>query len=127
MSLNPSLGGQYVLGTAVHSVHIPNPSQIQFDAFFGVSGLTSLWGGSRGRAFEITGVFVGPDIPTVLALEAALLSMDDGIARVYIDTQGRAWPNVIFASEYQPSPEGPRPTAFGGWCLQFRCLLRGLS
>ena len=62
----------------------------------------------------------------MIAAEGVLLAYADGIARTFVDTQGRAWPNVIFEGEYQPSPEGPKPTDFG-WCLPYRCVLHGLT
>jgi hypothetical protein len=124
--MDPLLDGADVFGTACHVIHSPVPVATQMDAFFGISGVVSLWGGSRGRTFQVDGVLVGEDLFTVIAAEGVLLSYADGIARTFTDTQGRSWPNVIFEGEYQPSPEGPRPTDFG-WCLPYRCTLRGLS
>ena len=124
--MNPSFGGTFLFGTACHVVHIPHPVAHQKDGFFGVTGMTSLFGGGRGRTFEVAGVFVGPDLPTVIASEGALLAYADGIARTFVDTQGRTWPNVIFEGEYQPSSEGPKSTG-SGWCLPYRCILHGLT
>jgi hypothetical protein len=124
--MNPSFGGSYVFGTACHVVHVPHSLALQKDGFFGVTGMTSLYGGGRGRTFEISGVFVGTELSAVIGAEASLLAYANGIAQVFIDTQGRAWPNVIFEGEYFPSPEGPKPTDFG-WCLPYRCVLRGLT
>jgi hypothetical protein len=124
--MNPTFGGSSIFGTACHVVHSPHPVALQKDGFFGVPGMTSLFGGGRGRAFEITGVLVAADLPGVIAAEGALLSYADGVARTFVDTQGRAWPNVLFEGEYQPSPGGPKPTDFG-WCLPYRCVLHGLT
>lgn len=124
--MNPSFGGAFIFGTACHVVHVPHPVALQKDGFFGVTGMTSLFGGGRGRTFEIAGVLVGSDLPGVIAAEGSLLSYADGIARTLIDTQGRSWPNVIFEGEYQASPEGPKSTDFG-WCLPYHCILRGLT
>ena len=124
--MNPSFGGSSVFGTACHVVHVPHPVALQRDGFFGVTGMTSLFGGGRGRTFEVTGLLVGSDLPSVIVAEGALLACADGIARTFVDTQGRAWPNVIFEGEYQPSAEGPKPTDFG-WCLPYRCILHGLT
>jgi hypothetical protein len=124
--MNPIFGGSSIFGTACHVVHSPHPVALQKDGFFGISGMTSLFGGGRGRAFEVTGVLVGDDLPSVILAEGALLTYADGVARTFVDTQGRAWPNVIFEGEYQPSPEGPKPTDFG-WCLPYRCVLHGLT
>jgi hypothetical protein len=124
--MNPSFGGSSVFGTACHVVHVPHPIALQRDGFFGVTGMTSLFGGGRGRTFEVTGLLVGSDVPSVIVAEGALLACADGIARTFVDTQGRSWPNVIFDGEYQPSAEGPKPTDFG-WCLPYRCILHGLT
>lgn len=124
--MNPSFGNIFIFGTACHVVHLPHPVALQKDGFFGVSGMTSLFGGGRGRTFEIAGVLVSSDLSGVIAAEGSLLSYADGIARTFVDTQGRAWPNVIFEGEYQASPEGPKSTDFG-WCLPYRCILRGLT
>jgi hypothetical protein len=124
--MNPSFGGSSVFGTACSVVHLPHPAAVQKNEFLGMKGMTSLFGGGRGRTFEVIGVLVGPDLSTVIASEATLLTYADGIARTFVDTQGRAWPNVIFEGEYRPSPEGPKPTDFG-WCLPYRCILHGLT
>lgn len=124
--MNPSFGGVFLFGTACHVVHSPQTIAQQKGSFFGVTGMTSLYGGGRGRLFEITGVLVGKDLTAVMGAESALLSFADGIARTFIDTQGRAWPNVIFEGEYTPSADGPKSTDFG-WCLPYRCILHGLT
>jgi hypothetical protein len=124
--MNPSFGGSSVFGTACHVLHVPHPVALQKDGFFGVTGMTALFGGGRGRTFDVTGVLVGSDLPSLIVAEGALLACADGIARTFVDTQGRAWPNVIFEGEYQPSPEGPKSTDFG-WCLPYRCILLGLT
>jgi hypothetical protein len=125
--MDPLFGGLAIFGTACKSVHIPRANQQQLDAFFGVNGNVTLYGGSRGRIHEITGVLLGVDLSEVLAAEATLLSYADGIARDYTDTQGRTFANTIFHGEYQPSPDGPRPAGDQGWCLPFRCVLHGLT
>ncbi len=124
--MNPSFGGIYLFGTACHVVHLPHAAAQHKGSYFGVTGTTALYGGGRGRLFEITGVLVGPNLASVISAESALLSFADGIARNFVDTQGRAWPNVIFEGDYMPSPDGPKSTDFG-WCLPYRCTLHGLT
>ena len=124
-----SYGGVPVFGLAVHIQHVPRANAQQVDAFFGVNGNVTLYGGSRGRVFEISGVLWGEDIPSLIAAEANLLSYADGIARTLIDPIGRSFPNVIFQGEYQPSPEGPKPTdsLTGGYILPYRAVFHGLT
>src|SRR5262245_14809121 len=124
--MDPTFGGFPIFGTACKVVHIPRANAQQVDAFFGVTGNVTLFGGGRGRVFEITGVLVAETLPELGAFETVLLSYADGIARVFIDTQGRIWPNVIFHGEYMPDADGPKVTDFG-WCLPFRAVLHGLT
>ena len=60
--MNPNFGGSSIFGTACHVVHSPHPVALQKDGYFGVTGMTSLYGGGRGRTFEVTGVLVGTDL-----------------------------------------------------------------
>lgn len=124
--MNPSFGGVFLFGTACHVVHSPHTVAQQKGSFFGVTGMTALYGGGRGRLFEITGVLIGATLTSVIEAESSLLSFADGIARIFVDTQGRSWPNVIFEGEYTPASDGPKSTDFG-WCLPYRCILHGLT
>jgi hypothetical protein len=121
-----SYGGVDIFGAAVHIQHIPRANAQQVDSFFGTNGNVTLFGGTRGRTFEVTGVLIGKDIPTLLAAEATLLSFADGIARTLVDPIGRTFPYVIFQGEYLPSPEGPKWTN-AGVCLPYRAVFHGLT
>lgn len=90
-----SFGGDLIFGGAVRVRHVANPPAEQVNAFFGIGGLQSLYGGSRGRTFLISGVLAGTDDADLSAAEANLNSYVDGIARVLVDTRGRSWPSVI--------------------------------
>ena len=86
-----------------------------------------VWGGTRGRGFFVSGVLVGEDISVLTAAEAVLLSYDDGIGRVLVDTLGRVWPAVVFSGQYQPDPMGPRPLAGDvGWGLPYKATFFSL-
>jgi hypothetical protein len=121
-----SFGGVDIFGAAVHIQHIPRANAHQVDSFFGVDGNVTLFGGTRGRIFEVTGVLVGADIPGLLAAEALLLSYADGIARTLVDPIGRTFPNVYFQGEYVPSSEGPMWTD-RGVCIPYRAVFYGLT
>jgi hypothetical protein len=121
-----SYGGAPIFGAAVRIQHIPHPNVQQVDSFFGSNGNVTLFGGSRGRTLEVTGVLVGRDLPSLLAAEAVLLSYADGIARTLVDPLGRTFPSVIFQGEYLPSPEGPKWTDTGV-CLPYRAVFHGLT
>ncbi len=86
----------------------------------------TLFAGTRGRTFEVTGLLIGKDIPSLLAAEANLLSYADGIVRILVDPIGRIFPDVIFQGEYLPSPEGPKWTD-SGVCLPYRAVFYGLT
>jgi hypothetical protein len=124
---DPTYDGGFVLGTACHVVHRPLPNGEQIDAVPGISGVFRTDLGGRGRMFEVSGLFVGPDIPTVTAQEALLLSYADGVTRTLVDTYGRAWSQVVFTGDYHPDPHGITRLAGGGWCLHYRATFRGLG
>jgi hypothetical protein len=121
-----SYDGNDVFGLAVHIQNIPMPAAQQVDSYFGSDGKTMLWGGTRGRTFEVKGVLFGVDIPSLIAAEAFLLSYADGITRVLVDPVGRVFPNVYFAGEYVPSPEGPKWND-QGVILPYTATFRGLT
>ena len=125
--MSATFNGSAIFGVAVKCQHTPRASAAQVNAFFGVSGTQSVYGGSRGRAFLVSGVLIAADLTTLAAAEALILAYDDGIGRVLVDTWGRAWPSVVFTGEYQPDPMGPRPLADGsGYGLPYRAVFRGL-
>lgn|SRR5512144_1625020 len=92
----PTYDGNPIFGTEVRMRMVMNPSADQTSAFFGVSGLLNVFGGTRGRGFIVTGNLVGPDVGTVNAYEDVFYTYKDGIARVLYDTWGRTWPYVLF-------------------------------
>lgn len=120
------LDGVPIFGTAVRVVHLPEQRASDDRSYFGQDGVTRLDAGGRGRRFEVHGVFVGLGSADVIACENVLLSYADGVGRVFVDTQGRSWPNVIFEGVYAADPEGPKPTD-SGWSLEYTCELTGLS
>ena len=119
-------GGVPCFGTAVSVVHLPERVVEQRTAVAGSSYVAALFGGGRGRRFEISGVLVGDSPQGVMESEALLLALADGIGRDLVDTQGRSWPNVLFEGVYRPDPAGPKETDWG-WCLPYRCELQGLQ
>lgn len=125
-----SYDGSYIFGFCKSFNHVPNSTVSQANEFFGVDGTHSLYGGTRGRTFQIEGYFVGQFKEDCLAAEAVLQSYADGIARVITDNFGRSYDNVIFEGRYQPSPAGPRPAVLGGsyvYALEYKCEFRGLT
>lgn len=118
----PSYDGNPIFGTEVKMRVVMNPSADQTSAFFGVSGLLNLFGGTRGRGFFVTGNLVGPDVPTVNAAEAIFYTYKDGIARVLSDTRGRSWPYVLF-DHFEPGRIIVNP---GLVLLEYRATFVGL-
>lgn len=121
-----TLDGNAVFGAAVRVVHTPRPAALQINEYFGLSGRQALYGGGRGRSFQVSGVLQATNLQTLAALESELLSFADGQPHVLVDNLGRIWTNVVFPGEYDPSPMGPRPAAGGGWCLPYTLKLEGL-
>ena len=122
----PSYGEIEMFGLVTSMVHSPNVCALQTDSFFGIDGQIALFGGSRGRRFEIRGVLFDDDIEALNADEGLIHSYADGIPRTLVDTRGNEWENVIFLDEFMPDPIGPRPTD-EGWCLPYRMVMHGLT
>ena len=123
----PTFGGTNIFGVCVRVQHLPNADSEQVNNFFGVTGTQSLYGGGRGRVFEIRGLLVGEDIPTVVAAEQNLLSYADGVARDFVDTNGTDWPSVKFKGEYKQDPGGIMPCTPWGFARGYSLVLRGLK
>jgi hypothetical protein len=118
--------GADIFGAAVQFLQVAHPNAQQNNNFFGVSGTQTLFGGGRGRMFQIRGILLGSTIQDLNSAEAAILSYADGIARTLVDPRGRTWSNVIFRGEFTPDSRGPYPTA-SGWALPYKAVFHGLS
>lgn len=94
----PSYGGVNIFGASVTMSTIDHPREKQINSFFGLSGLETLDGGSRGRFTEVGGLLYGPSASALAAVESAFRSYDDGVARVLVDSLGSAWGNVVLQS-----------------------------
>jgi hypothetical protein len=113
--------GVNIFGRSVSISMKVNPSAAQVNEFFGVTGTQSLYGGGRGRVFLISGV-LAPDsgLPEDLAaMRDLILSYDDGIGRILVDTLGGIWPAVVFrrfdpADRILPGPALPYKAQFDG-------------
>jgi hypothetical protein len=131
----PTYGGVPIFGTAVHIEQVPMQAAQQLEAFFGVPGLLSVFGGTRGHTFQISGVLYDVDLPTLNVAEDVFTpgvsgSVADGIARPLADTRGRTWANVVYLGQFTPDPNGPRPAVWSGssgWALPYRVVFHGLS
>lgn len=124
----PTFNGNAIFGQAVSIIHVPNAQALQMNAFFGLQGVTTLFGGTRGRIFLVRGVLVAEDIPTLNAYEAVIDSYNDGNAYVLSDTRGRSWSNVQYRGEFKPDQRG-LGIAGGGtlWSLAYEMYLHGLQ
>ena len=94
----PSYGGVNIFGTAVTMSTVDHPREKQINSFFGLSGLETLDGGSRGRFTEVGGLLYGSSAGSLASAESTFRSYDDGVARVLIDNLGEAWGNVVLQS-----------------------------
>lgn len=123
----PTLNGAAAFGAAVRMVHVPNANASMIAAFFGVQGVQSLDGGTRGRVFMVEGLMTGSNPPGVVANELALQSFANGGVYLLVDTTGIAWANVQFRNEFQPGDKFMwSPTLFA-WCRPYRAVLHGLT
>jgi hypothetical protein len=127
--LAPIYDGAAIFGSCCKVVHIPAANAQQVDAFFGLTGTRTLYGGGRGRIFTISGVLFAVDMTSLNAAEDLIMSYADGIGRDFTDSRGRTWPQVIFKGEFSPDANGPRPAVSGasaGYALPFKAVLYGL-
>jgi hypothetical protein len=131
----PTYGGNAIFGLAVKIDQTPDAAAQQTDAFFGVPGELSLFGGTRARTFNISGVLFDEDLDLVTGDENLFLpgtpgSIADGIARTLVDTQNRTWLNVIYLGQYQRDPKGPQRGVWAGdfgWIIPYRVVFHGLA
>src|SRR4051812_5080928 len=93
-----SFGGVNLFGTSVSMGTADNPREKQLNAYFGLSGLERLDGGSRGRVTRVTGLLYGSSPALLSSAESRFRSFNDGVARVLVDTLGATWPNVCLES-----------------------------
>jgi hypothetical protein len=96
-----SYDGVPLFGRSVSIRMEQNPSAKQLVSFFGLNGVYSLGGGGRGRTFFIQGVLAASSDAELSSLMGLILSYDDNIARVLVDTVGNTWPEVVF-DRFQP-------------------------
>lgn len=124
MSLfTPTYDGQAIFGYSISIAHEMNPPVEQVNAFFGITGTQSLYGGLRGRVFLITGVFYGTTMADLNTVEALYQSYCDGVARVLYDTRGRTWPYV----KLKPiQPQSPVKIDQRGFYMPYRGSAMGL-
>lgn len=118
--------GELIFGRAAKCRHVSNPRAQQVDSYFGVNGLRVLDGGGRGRTFQIQGLLVAASMEELADAEARFTAYADGVARVFVDSRGRSWANVVFKGEFVPDPLGPFPTG-AGWALPYRAVFHGLT
>lgn len=96
-----SYGGAEIFGLAVQWSTTNNPRELQLNSFFGVDGLESLDGGSRGRTTLVAGVLRAPDSASLASIENNFRSLQDGAARTLVDGSGTTWEEVILEN-FQP-------------------------
>lgn len=96
-----SFGGTIIFGTAITMSTVDNPREKQLNAFFGLSGLESLDGGSRGRVTHVSGLLFGNSPLLLAGAESLFRSFNDGAVHPLVDTLGVAWSNVRLES-FQP-------------------------
>jgi len=115
--------GEDIFGYAVTMIHVLNPTAEQLNAFFGLNHQQALWGGQRGRAFEVTGLLHGADATALNNAEALYHSYIDGRARTLVDTRGRTWSSVL-VKQFQPGGKVLQDNR--GFYLPYKGLLVGL-
>jgi hypothetical protein len=94
-------GGVNLFGTGVSFATTDRARESQLNAYFGIGGIESLDGGSRGRITNVSGVLFAPSAAALASTEAAFRGYVDGIDRDLVDDLGSRWSNVLLES-FQP-------------------------
>ena len=106
-----SFGNVNLFGIAVTMSTADHPREKQINSYFGLSGLETLDGGSRGRVTSVGGVLAGASPLALAQAEATFRTYSDGLTRNLVDSLGTTWSNVRLES-FQPqgrvrqSPQG---------------------
>lgn len=112
--------GSPIFGLAVRMKTTVNPAADQVNSFFGIGGMESLFGGTRGRVTLVEGVLWGADVPSLAALEENFISYNDGLARVLVDTRGVTYDQVKFGAFEPVSERILQDSATGRYFRQYR-------
>lgn len=118
----PSYGGTTIFGRSPSITMVPNPAAVQYSAFWGVSGVYSQFGGSRGRVFHVHGHFYGVNVADLWNSISLFQSYDDGIARVLVDTVGNSWPQVVYK---HCELAGKYGYGHGGVLMEYKAIFEG--
>jgi hypothetical protein len=124
--MSVTLDGNPCFGVCVKVAYSPNANAQQLNQFFGVNGRQTLFGGTRGSTFMITGALVGDSLDDLNAAEANLLGFADGQTHQLTDNRGRTFNNVVFAGEYDPDPQIYYLAGGEGVMLRYKCVLMGM-
>ena len=123
----PLFDGNAIFGLAVRVVQEPVPIEVQRSTYFGLAGAKSLYGGSRGRMFQVTGLLQGNDPDGLVAAENAIRNYADGFKYQFKDTFGRVYDQVMFHGDIKMDPRGPGyDCQTGGWIIAYALTLIGL-
>jgi hypothetical protein len=98
----PTYGGISIFGNSAIITTSIQPRERQVNGFFGLDGVESLDGGSRGGDTHAQGVLVGTGAFGLAVAESLFYGLADGQARDLVDTIGRTWPNVLL-DVYKPT------------------------
>jgi hypothetical protein len=120
-----SYDGVQIFGRSVKIKHVKAPTEFQYNAFFGLDGVFSLYAGQRGRSFFVEGVLTGSNIAAINAAIAAIEDYDDGIGRDLVDTRGRTWPSVVFEHFEETTDLGVLCAPGGGRAVAYRASFAG--
>ncbi len=129
----PAFIDGFGLGIATKVAHAPNPGAASISSFFGIHGVQFMYGGSRGRTFQIESLWVDTTPAAIVADEYLLENFADGNTHIFVDTTGTSWFNVVYLNEYQRASDHymaiqlPTDPPTWGWCMPFRMILHGLA
>jgi hypothetical protein len=125
-----TLDGSNIFGLATHVTENPVENEHQLNQYFGINGQQSLFGGTRGRTFTITGVLVASSPAGLTAARNVIENFANGLTHTLVDNFGDVYVNVIFKGDIDWTGP-PRPgfnAGFGqGFFRPYKMTLIGLT
>ena len=94
----PTYGGFAIFGQAPTINYASAPRAEQRNTFFGLDGEECLDGGFRGGTTTASGTLIAGSPVDLQTLVSGFASLQDGNARILIDTNGSEWANVKLES-----------------------------
>lgn len=120
----PSFGSVQIFGICWHVSNDIAERDAQQNVYAGLSGVEHIDMGGRGRMSVVRGILTGATLGDFVAAKTVLESFNDGVPRIFYDSTGFGWQNVILKA---PKIEPYKPNGGLGFWAHFEVSLQHLS